>query len=433
MITKIEVRPYRQNSNIWEADVKMLVQGQEVRRRWKSPMTSRTATERWAKEKALGYLAHVTGSGKTEEEETAKEPVPTFAEYAERWMRDYVIANQLKPTTRKTYEDILRAHLLPILGHLRLDAIDTAEVQRLKAERQHLGPVTVNKILARLSTMLRIAIEWHKPERPLIEKLPKIQRLKEPKVEKPHYTAEEQAKMLAAAEECEDPRAYVAFLLGDDAGLRHGEIIALRSWNVRFDDGPTGAILVTHTACNGILTTPKSNQVRRIPMSPRLRAALLKYLPTLESEWVVPNIHGEMCKCYHVISRLLRELQDEIGAKHGVHILRHTFATDALQHGATVREVQAMLGHALLATTEKYIHTAESQLDRAMLTVSERRMGAGDREDVRATRRLSGGARRGSGGARTRAETRRPRNGRRAGDDVAPRPNRRNSQPEGGK
>lgn len=432
MITKIEVRPYRQNSNTWEADVKMLVQGQEVRRRWKSPMTSRTATERWAKEKALGFLAHVTDSGKMKEER-AKEPVPTFAEYAERWMREYVIANQLKPTTLKTYEDILRAHLLPILGRLRLDAIDTAEVQRLKAERQHLGPVTVNKILARLSTMLRIAVEWHRPDRPLIEKLPKIERLKEPRIEKPHYNAEEQAKMLAAAEECEDPRAYVAFLLGDDAGLRHGEIIALRTWNVRFDDGPTGAILVTHTACNGILTTPKSNKQRRIPMSPRLRAALLKYLPTLQSEWVVPNIHGEMCGCYHVISRLLRKLQDEVGAKPGVHILRHTFATDALQHGATVREVQALLGHALLATTEKYIHTAESQLDRAMLAVSERRATAADRQDARVTRRPSGAARRGGGDARMRAETRRPRDGRRAGDDVAPRPNRRNSQAKGGK
>jgi hypothetical protein len=50
-ITKITIAPYRGSTTL-EADVKMLVEGQEVRRRWKSPHTSRTATERWAREKA---------------------------------------------------------------------------------------------------------------------------------------------------------------------------------------------------------------------------------------------------------------------------------------------------------------------------------------------------------------------------------------------
>ena len=57
MITKIDLRPYRHKPNTWEADITMLVQGHEVRRRWKSPMPSRSASERWAREKALGFLA----------------------------------------------------------------------------------------------------------------------------------------------------------------------------------------------------------------------------------------------------------------------------------------------------------------------------------------------------------------------------------------
>lgn len=400
MITKIGVRPYRQDANTWEADVTMFVRGEEVRRRWKSPMASRSATERWAREKAVAYLEHAVQQRK---EAKKRPPVPTFAEYAERWMREYVIANQLKPTTRETYEDILRAHLVPLLGELRVDAIDTAAVQRLKAAREHLDPVTVNKILARLSTMLRVAIEWK-----LIETLPKIKRVKEPKREKPHYSSAEQERLLRAAE-AGDPRGYIALLLGDDAGLRHGEIIALRISNIRFDDGPTGALLVTHTACNGVLTTPKSHQCRRIPLTPRLRRALLDYLPTLTSEWVVPNAHGKMCRCYNVIARLLRKVQDPIGARHGVHILRHTFATDALRHGASVRQVQALLGHAMLATTERYLHTAESELDQAILAVAERRE---------------------LGDARPRAGTRSAASWRSAGEARAPRRIPRNSGPQ---
>jgi hypothetical protein len=66
-ITKITIAPYRGSTTL-EADVKMLVEGQEIRRRWKSPHTSRTATERWAREKAKSYL---TGRAAKE-----KEPAP---------------------------------------------------------------------------------------------------------------------------------------------------------------------------------------------------------------------------------------------------------------------------------------------------------------------------------------------------------------------
>ena len=56
MITKIVVRPYK-GTDQWEADVFMLINGKEVRRRWRSPMPSKLATERWAREKAKGFLA----------------------------------------------------------------------------------------------------------------------------------------------------------------------------------------------------------------------------------------------------------------------------------------------------------------------------------------------------------------------------------------
>ena len=75
-------------------------------------------------------------------------------------------------------------------------------------------------------------------------------------------------------------------------------------------------------------------------------------------------------------------------------------ATDALKHGANVRQVQKLLGHALLATTERYLHTAESELDEAMLTVATRRA---------------------QGGARTGADLRRTRARRSPGDEAAPR------------
>ena len=72
----------------------------------------------------------------------------------------------------------------------------------------------------------------------------------------------------------------------------------------------------------------------------------------------------------------------------GIHVLRHTFATDALRAGASLRAVQRLLGHSNIATTERYLHTLKSDLDDAVGTLervrrSRVRRNAGDDQATR--------------------------------------------------
>ena len=94
-----------------------------------------------------------------------RKEVPTLRAFAPRFLDGHARANRQKPSGIAAKEVILRVHLVPALGHQRLDAIKSEDVQRLKRNLEAKSPKTVNNVLAVLSVLLKKAVEWEVIER----------------------------------------------------------------------------------------------------------------------------------------------------------------------------------------------------------------------------------------------------------------------------
>jgi integrase len=220
-----------------------------------------SAAQRWGEDRERHLLQH--GPPQPPKE------VPTLETFAPRFVDGYARANRQKPSGIVGKESILAAHLIPQLGSKRLDAITSEEVQALKRHLVHRKPKTVNNVLTVLNMLLKKAVEWD-----VIERMPCAVRLLP--VSKPSmgfYDFDEYERLVNAAKAL-DGNAYFIVLLGGEAGLRCGEIIALEWSDVNLGKRQ---LCVQRSEWRGHVTTPKSGRLRHVPMTVRLAAALREH------------------------------------------------------------------------------------------------------------------------------------------------------------
>jgi integrase len=346
-IAKITIAPYRGGTTL-EASVKMLVEGQEIRRRWKSPHTSRTATERWAREKAKSYLT--TRAAKE------KEPAPIMAEYAVRYVVDHVRTSKLRPSTADTMHTTLKHHLIPMFGELRVDQINDDHIIEIKS--LDLAAGTINHILQVLSQILK-----HAAAKGLLSRMPEIKRIRDRGGRHGFYSPADYNRLVNAA--ASEPRALVLVLLAGDAGMRIGEIMALE-WS-RIDYG-ANKVHVELSDWRGHIGPPKGGKPRSVPMTPRLRAALRDLEALRDSEAssarVLTRSQGRFGQegarvTYSSSRQWLRAVHARAGvAPLGIHALRHTFCSHLAMAGAPVTAIRDLAGHSSVAITQRYMHLA---------------------------------------------------------------------------
>ncbi|MCR9258214.1 MAG: site-specific integrase [Pseudomonadaceae bacterium] len=246
------------------------------------------------------------------------------------------------------------------LGHIKLGEITAPMIKTELAKHVAAGRAgaTANRKLTVLSGMLKFAINelgWLQDNPCRL-----VSRYKDAKRRERTITAKEWDALLEAADVlASTERARVraqqlpAFLLLLYAtGMRKGEAEGLRWRDVDLDNMRIQ------------LRDTKNGLGRTVPLDQDTRALLLAHQQQFgTTEWVFPNEKGDGHTVFDGPFREAREKAklglDDHGEPLVLHSLRHSFATEVAQGGATLVELMAATGHKSVAAAERYLHPQE--------------------------------------------------------------------------
>lgn len=170
--------------------------------------------------------------------------------------------------------------------------------------------------------------------------------------------ADARGEPLSMAEKARARRLYCLLETAYASGLRVSELVSLPIGAVR---GDTPFLTVRG----------KGDKERLVPLSNRARAAMAAHLETTRasgrgaSRWLFPSWSESGHVTRQAFARDLKALAVRLGLapdRVSPHVLRHAFASHILAHGADLRVVQQLLGHADISTTQIYTHVLDERL-----------------------------------------------------------------------
>jgi integrase/recombinase XerD len=178
-----------------------------------------------------------------------------------------------------------------------------------------------------------------------------------------HTLTEAQVEALLAAPDVSTPlglRERTMLELMYASGLRVSELVALKSIELSLNDGV-------------LRITGKGAKTRLVPFGQEARLWIERYLAEaravildgqVDDALFVTGRGGAMTRQMFWVLIKKHALKAGITAPLSPHTLRHAFATHLLNHGADLRVVQLLLGHADISTTQIYTHVARERLKR---------------------------------------------------------------------
>lgn len=285
----------------------------------------------------------------------------TLGAFLTGWLLD--VRPKLAPATWRKHESIVRVHVVPALGHVRLSGLSVGDARRLVSQAGR-DPQTARHIRSTLRRALADALREGLVTR-------NVAALAEPpRMSKPERTVLTADQVRALIEGTREDRLHALWALAATTGMREAEMLAL-TWDAIDLDGSQLFVEATLHRIDGQWKRrdPKTEKSRRtVPLPPLTVAALREHRRRQLEEQAAFGVLGKAGMVFTTpngqpihgpnLSKVLYAHLDRLGLPRvTVHDLRHSAATVWFAAGVPLPVISDMLGHSTIrVTADLYRH-----------------------------------------------------------------------------
>ena len=284
----------------------------------------------------------------------AAREAPTVADLAARYLEEH--AARKKPRGLSEDTALIRQHVLPRLGRLRVADVNRQDIAAFHRAISAKTPVRANRTLSLVSKMFGLSVQWElRPDNPCRG----VSHNREFSRER-YLSPDELSRLMAAlaADKRQDRANMIRLLLL--TGARRGEVVHA-TWD-EFDLN------------TGVWTKPagrtKQQKLHRIPLSGPARLILADMREAADGPLLFParrrdGMQADLVGFWRAICRT--------AGIEGVrmHDLRHAFASFLVSGGLSLAIIGSLLGHSQPSTTARYSHLMDDPLRAATEKVGE--------------------------------------------------------------
>lgn len=258
-------------------------------------------------------------------------------------MRKAMVIRNYATKTTSTYIAVLKKYFSQL--EKPIDAVNLDDILKWQYHLVHIEQVSwshFNQMVCALRFYFQKVkgVDWpvnHIPFQRIRKKLPAV------------MNKQEVSLLLSHARK--NPRHYAIVATLYSTGLRISELVDLKISDIDSKN------MLLH------VRQGKGGKDRQVQLSTDLLEILRNYYRSCHvkpKDWLFPGKIDGVCMHTSTIQRYIHRLTKKAGISKNItpHTFRHSFATHLLEDGTDLRTIQALLGHADIHTTEKYMHIA---------------------------------------------------------------------------
>ena len=265
---------------------------------------------------------------------------PSFWVYCKEYLKRRALSF---PDSQERTEQTIKQHLNPTFGKTPLDEISFAMVEDWATARLTTDGVkhaNVKREYAVLKAVLNDAVR----RGVIVAHNAKYQLPKNREAEVIRVLTPEQFLTIA---EASNPEHRAVWVLMVNTGLRRGEALAVRHRDVQPMNGSGYQIVLDRSITKG-------RKTRRVPLNAKALQAIADLKAMGHDEYILPRWSLD-----HIGKAFKRDATRAALGEASLHWLRHSCASAAANAGVPLQNVQAVLGHADISTTMRYVHPSD--------------------------------------------------------------------------